>query len=1544
MSHSSPCASSGGPLQRPLRRSPPHLLFVIDEHWLSAAADLTNTYPSVEPSPTYAWVATTICRILYYFHAQVDGRLSWACRWVDLETGQGIYAGDERCTFELVNPSTIDAFLTSCQTRERQTRESTSLATRRGVTAGLQARSPLDSLRNLLTHIEGDYPWYSLTFSGFSPTRTGYSAANEARVDLPIPIKNYIYFIGGLPRSAAELVEWAEGVCSPTRMAECWVEAETSPVAGTKFTEPLVATPGGDALIQKVHQSLLGRGLWQNYLKKRIAINWINTANSIATFPGPQGLPVSPIYHTPLDRIHAEFTTLWEAFGGALVHWNQWSQLHTATTPTSKPWLAPLQRSFIYPKHGQNIAQGKSNNSQTPPGYRSPVIPVEVVYHHAAGTCLNKVDATPTIDTWSLGMTALESQSWAFTDNKALNAALQHFSQSSCHGCRMEVLYESPPKAQGAIRWAQLFSTLDVTRPYFALGFPGYTVARISPRFFHWASRFVNSKIFAIVHIFPTAQDAPQQLLPCLVGPCLGLLYGHESGQLLLRFFLTDITLPAAIASLHQIDHPEPLTPETNREISFNQPYHMPPFSWDMVTDHSEPFDDDAATFPLDQCVSHGINTENIAHLQLPETWSRFLATRCGDQGIGKQVSDDSSTHVDQSSIPDAPGPMDGGSVLTDKEKPMSQDTPQEPSESQVVLSPMNQNEFPRALQAEYEYILYYFQQPFDRILKSFSHLFEERNVNQLVELRKTAMCSVEAMLLSAEDVERKYRVELQGFTDALLEGLTRDPTVETPNPLVSGIQSLTSKDSPRAGHWTQILLHSAFSDSVPLPDVFGQNSPTEWNDILSLLPLGPDELTRLRQTFTTTLERYKLREFQFQMVFHLLYLRLYRVKARITKLQRASLPPNTSLDSDAIVALVGLDSEQTSADRKKAKQVSKRLALYVDKLCIWSMVGFHKDLFLNPTGNSTGALPESKTQGDPLAPQEPPSRGSSTSQADPAHFFMETYILPLFKTDLGDVLRPLRKQCGGVGLTSPLRRSQSSVAKRPADRSSRRNSRDFGLPALTKSASVRHFRVQPLCAQSGPAPLTRATGIRHSLSVSYLLGEEPGEGGSRSSSVTPPPRVPSDIPSENSGHNVATSCSLKSYARETTPECDRTLEYFVSPTRGSRRFSSRRLPDSTQSFSSIRRMARMFAGSSLTPVTAGEDSEPLSSRSLVASLSEAGDREMTASSDILEGSSPTPSEGSYRLRSRNRSTNDRDKAHPATPTDSRRQSGLHESLLNKRVVAIPHSAAGKRSLRSVNRRAIKLQCAKQSQLSCGTGSARARRRKRASSQSHRESLPDLPASPVPVVNRRTIGSRRRTVNVTGPVELNPEPLPSPLHPLGLEWTLAEYPYDPKDNKSMSSPAMAEPPQGTPLSVHRGYSSPGNPTESLADLRSPPSYHPETSLSPPESSWPVPEPSLHSLDHFVDVPRSVQPVQPASPHLYDSGGLHSEDSPSEMLDSPIGPEFSLLRNGPLVPSVVNVEMAPDDHSFGEEVLAPGAHLTNSLRKRNTMRRRTGFYL
>ncbi|KAJ1657696.1 hypothetical protein IWQ61_002952 [Dispira simplex] len=1528
MSHSSPCTSSGGPLQQPLRRSPPHLLFVIDEHWLSAAADLHNTCPSVEPNPTYTWVATIICRILYYFHAHVDSRLSWACRWVNLETGHGICTGDDRCTFELVNRSTVDAFVTSCHTRERQFRESPALATRCAVTAGLQAKSLLESLRNLLTHIEGDYPWYSLTFSGFSPTRTGYSAANETRMDLPVPIKNYIYFIGGLPRSAAELVEWVEGTCSPARLAECWVEAEANPVTGSNFTEPLMATPAGDALFQTVHQSLLGRGLWQNYLKKRIAINWINTTGSTANFPGPQNLLVNPIYHTPLDRIRTEFTDLWEAFGGALVHWNQWSQLNTTTTPTSKPWLAPLQRSFIYPKHGQKLAQRLSNNSHVPPVCHSPVVPVEVVYRHATSTSLNTADATPTIDTWSLGMTALEPQTWTLTDNKALNAVLQYFTQSSHRGCRTEILYECPPGVQGHVRWARIFSTLAVSRPYFALGFPSYMVARVSSKFHQWASRFINTGIFAIVHVYPTVQDTSHPTLPYSVGPCLGLLYGHESGQLLLRFFLSDISLPIVVASLQQMDHPKSLIPETSRVTSDDQPPPILRFSWDMVTCPSESFDNEAVPLPVAQCLNHAISAETIAHLQLPETWSRFLATQCSDQERVNLATGDSSIDVDQpSTITGVPGPMNEGSILTDKEKPTLKDTLQESSEPQVILLPTNQFEFPDALQAEYAHTLYYFKQPLDRILKMFSHLFAECNASRLVELRKTAMHSMATIILSAEDVERKYRVELQGITDALLKWLTHDPTVETPDSLIPGIQSLISKDSPRSGHWVQVLLHSAFSDSVPLPDVFGPKSPVEWDKVLSQLSLTSDELTRVRQTFTKTLERYKLREFQFQVVLHLLFLRLYRVKARITKLQRASLPSNASLDSDAIVALAGLDSEQTLADRKKAKQVSQRLTLYVDKLCIWSMVGFHKDLFLNPSGGSSTTLPESRVQGNQLASQELPGRGSGTSHADPAHFFMETHILPLFKTDLGDILQPLRKQCGGVNLPSPLRRSQSSVAKRSADRSFRRDSRDSGLPVLTKSASVRHSRVQNLSAKSGPAPLTRATGVRHSLSVSHLLCEEPGEEDSRSSSVTPPPRVSHGIPSEISCPTVVTPCSLESYARATTPECDRTLECFVSPTRGSRQFSPRRLPGPDQKFSSIRRMARMFAGSSLTSVTAAKDPGPLSSRSLVASLTEAGDCEMTGSSDVLEGSSPTPSEGSYRL-----------------PSNSRRQGGLHETFLNKRVVAMPHSAAGKRSMRSVNRRAVKLQCAAQHQLSYDAGSSRVRRRKRTSSQSHRESLPDLPASPVLTINRRTIGSRRRTVNVTVPAQINPESLPSPLNPLGLGWTLAEYPYDTKPSKSLSSPAMAEPPQGTPLTVHRGYSSPGNPTDNLFELRSPPSYHPETDLSPTESSWSINDPSLHSLDDLVEVPRSVHPVKPASPHLYDSGGLRSDDSHNDILDSPVAPEFSLLHAGPLVPSVVNVEMVPDDHSLGEEVLAPGAHLTNSFRKRNTMRRRTGFFL
>ncbi|KAJ1927090.1 hypothetical protein IWQ60_003243 [Tieghemiomyces parasiticus] len=585
-----------------------------------------------------------------------------------------------------------------------------------------------------------------------------------------------------------------------------------------------------------------------------------------------------------------------------------------------------------------------------------------------------------------------------------------------------------------------------------------------------------------------------------------------------------------------------------------------------------------------------------------PDCPARSVAIQASCSGSSEAVSDASSDPAS-----DAASPANVPIAATGPETSTPPILP--PPLTAGALANQSSEVIHRDLRALYQHALFDLTIPPRALVDAFKILYQTEDGPERAAMRLTALAAVLALAVPMGTLEDKYRTGVSQLLAACQTELAATLAVQP--------DDRNHHEQAEEGRWRLLFRQALTGDREADSDGLSAASSAHGG----LSPSGA-----ANGWATCCLERHKLREFQLQVFVHLLYMRIYRCKPRRTSLAAGAchLTPVPSLDkltqaqptppvaaSSLGTCLVLTDPEVA---RQHAKTLSNQLETYVDKLCIWSMVGYHTDLFLDPTGPPAGTSNVTSVHADPR-------------RADPAHYFMENHVAPLFKRELPDVLKPLRIQCGGMSLNAPLQRSRSTAPSRERRQSGTpRDSPTMGAPRSIRPSLSFTAR---LCEERRSASLRRVQSVVGNLSD--RTGKEAGGDEPR---LDEPP-VPLQI-SQKSTELVG-----KSPSRSVMP-------------------------------GSFRRMARMFAQSPTAP--AGTESAVAhrgSARSLSATLNELMPRPLMKR---------TPSIISDRSSSR-RSSLGIDSASNTPPSRP-------SPLLNRRVVALPSAAAGQRSLRTVNHKA----------------------------------------------------------------------------------------------------------------------------------------------------------------------------------------------------------------------------------------------------------------
>ncbi|KAJ1976755.1 hypothetical protein H4R35_002569 [Dimargaris xerosporica] len=771
-----------------------------------------------------------------------------------------------------------------------------------------------------------------------------------------------------------------------------------------------------------------------------------------------------------------------------------------------------------------------------------------------------------------------------------------------------------------------------------------------------------------------------------------------------------------------------------------------------------------------------------------------------------------------------------------------------------------------------YSEIMFDFALPLADIMYPFHPLLREKDWDQFQILREESLASVLALTRSLSQLEDKYRDSVHRLQSQFIGHcsiLAALPSESEPGPCSPYLETFTAVEGISAqelSEWLACFRSSATilntGSSSDKPTGEASHVCVEEAAVLPRPTLDPVHLDDIKANLLTLCDRVKLRECQLQIVVHLLYLRLYRLKFKGQRDQTKLAPDATGPSSNPATAPAPSDDDcKREIYRATARQLAESLVFYIDKICIWSMVGFHTDLFTNIPGAKVPTPSPGSSQPSPSAPQP----ASTLPWTDPAQTFMESLIVPLFSRDLPDVLKPFRRQCSGTEILTPVHRSRSVLTSPRASR--RASSGSLGrlprTPALSLFRSRSRTGLGPCGSSTGTSPEIIGSGKskrllrKPSFVSSYDL--RPRENG----------RVAADT-AQSAGSpalGAKQQQEQRTNRRESSSQQGTSSPLALNPIGSDPKANA--VPQST---AALRRMARMFARS---PMRSPSKHPASSGRT-------AGGNRITRQLHLDQTSNVDTTE-----------THDIEQVAPAVTSRSS-TSSLPKSLLNKRVVAIPHSVAGKRSLRTVTHKADK--------------------RKQSAAQSK--------------------GAGRSL--------LRPSTYLS-----GIKRKRGITPVSPKGKRSAvglrGSPKGSS--NGTSTSKATGSSS--QPVHTLL---------PSTELNPNPTPDPMPQtkahPFIRTIRQLTNQTGLFGIRKPPSSRVVEPNYAADENpqamSGSDNLDTGVNPKpadaLPILQS----PTGISVAVAPHQplcsDGDAEVVMAPGAHLATRLQRQGSVRRRLDFFL
>ncbi|RKP33865.1 hypothetical protein BJ085DRAFT_33615 [Dimargaris cristalligena] len=940
LNHASP--PQGNPANA--RRSPPHVLFIVDTAALHRATNYPTQTPTASPTPLATALVDTVSRVLLHLHAQVDDRLTWATRWVDLTTGQGIRT-NSRYEFQPLTAASIAEFEQYCRQgyRSPETVDTGSASGPGG--------SSLRHLRNLLTHVETDYAWSSLTFSVFSPTKFNSAPASDAQPDIPIPVKNYIYIISEAPRSLADLRWWVNGTHG-------------------------AGQPSSDNPDSKYYaafrNNLMGCGIWQNYLKKRIAVGWLDTR------------PTPSMGSLPVQRF---FEQIWECFSGQVVGVPQFQLL--ANVNPCEGWLQPWIPNFIYRRVGANfLTQPLPVPPDSPHDQSAASSPVQfrldqqcIPQPGKSGT-LKTAQAFPSdspLDSLYGWLTPLADQ--ISSDHPPITS-----SPSDWRVHNLNVFYYADPrKGMAQHLFLKLQTCFSISGPVATTTPSGYNC---SPLLAWWFHQLHADKSFALVSMPPPSTDSPSEADPADTSPAppeprTAILLPIAPEVLALCLFDPDVR-PHRLHQWISATYAPPVSP-TNLIFKGPEPCPSRPtnFSWNLLNQNQLAHPVLVRPFSSPELPSEAGPTPRL-DVDLNPSWCHLIygiipsfRSKCSD-----------STEVSTSHYLDSVFSRDTSPTDPALLSPFEADTPNTVAESNdagivpavescspPTISPTDPTESATLIRKQYWQSLFDFGTPLSGLIDMFSAFFAIPNAERPLAVHRVALDELLILSRTLNQLESKYQQVSQVLANH------RHPTQRVDSEQVSVRLSASDLiDGTELAKWIELSQTHTTSLADNRPSLVNPGPGLTTDDQSGAPQIGSGPVledtqfvnadptpTHHTTSFDKLLERFKLRECQIQAVIHLLYLRIYRCRPRppsespaLTTVE-APLSPRgphsgTPEDCTAIRELPALtrppsDPATPSADREQARILSQQLTTYVDKLCIWSMVGHHSDLLMYPSG-----------------------------------------------------------------------------------------------------------------------------------------------------------------------------------------------------------------------------------------------------------------------------------------------------------------------------------------------------------------------------------------------------------------------------------------------------------------------------------------------------------------------------------------------------------------------------------------------------------------
>ncbi|KAG2172397.1 hypothetical protein INT43_004939 [Umbelopsis isabellina] len=230
------------------RKSPPHVVFMVDTH-MTSSADLPHRDQA-------ARIRFGILRILLYFHTCVDRRMTWGYQFFDSENSSSTLRMQNH--FQELSTSSLDAFLKALNGE-------IDISSQRQLDKAMNTNdneTPFTRLKQALVQAQSDFQWTEIDFAYLaSPGRLRRTPRSMRQMkNGPVEIRNHIYIVSSIPQTYNDIM-W-------------YFQSRSESAVQTHLTRE-----GDKMTIVKLMDNVameLKKTLWEGFVDHRISLNWVD--------------------------------------------------------------------------------------------------------------------------------------------------------------------------------------------------------------------------------------------------------------------------------------------------------------------------------------------------------------------------------------------------------------------------------------------------------------------------------------------------------------------------------------------------------------------------------------------------------------------------------------------------------------------------------------------------------------------------------------------------------------------------------------------------------------------------------------------------------------------------------------------------------------------------------------------------------------------------------------------------------------------------------------------------------------------------------------------------------------------------------------------------------------------------------------------------------------------------------------------------------------------------------------------------------------------